>query len=128
MWSAIVDHLVNHPRFAGPLAGATHEGIAGSPGEGPYLHLWLRVEDGRIESAAYQTYGCFAAIASGEMLCLILKGKTLSEAATLTPTDLTTALQGLPEGKEHCPQLAIKALQRCFVGCPQDTLSMEAIS
>ena len=121
MWSAIVDHLVNHPRFGGPLEGATHEGIAGSPGEGPHLQLWLRVADGRIISATYQTYGCFAAIASGEMLCLILKGKTLAEAAALTPTDLTTALQGLPEGKEHCPQLAISALQRALAN--KDALS-----
>ena len=114
MWSAIVDNLVHAPRFAGPLADATHEGVAGEPGEGPYLRLWLRMDGERIVAAAYATYGCPAAIASGEMLCLLLIGRSTEAAALLTASDLTKALSGLPEGKEHCPQLGIAALHKAL--------------
>ena len=114
MWSPVVDLLVNRPRFAGPLERATHEGVAGSPGEGPFLHLWLEIEADKIVHAAYKTYGCLAAIASGEMLCLVVVGKTPAQASALTAEDLDRALQGLPEGKEHCPQLAIQALRRAL--------------
>ena len=112
MWSAVVDNLVSAPRFAGPLAGATHEGLAGAPGEGPHFHLWLTIQGQEIAGAAYNTYGCLAAIASGEMLCLLLVGRSIEQAQQLTPELLTRAMQGLPEGKEHCPQLAISALRQ----------------
>lgn len=114
MWSAIVDNLVGQPRFAGTWADATHEGTAGTPGEGPHLRLWLQVEGETIARAGYHTYGCPAAIASGEMLCLLLRGRTPEQAQALTETDLTRALGGLPEGKAHCPQLAIAALHNAL--------------
>jgi len=110
MWSTIVDNLVSAPRFAGPLVYATHQGLAGVPGEGPHFHLWLTLDGEQIVGAAYNTYGCLAAIASGEMLCLLLVGRSIEQAQQLTPALLTRAMQGLPEGKEHCPQLAISAL------------------
>lgn len=114
MWSEVVDNLVHQPRYAGAFAEATREGVAGTPGEGPYLHLWLQTEGGKILRAGYQTYGCPAAIASGEMLCLLLTGRPIEAARILTAKHLIAALHGLPEGKEHCPQLAIEALQRAL--------------
>ena len=114
MWSTVVDNLVSAPRFAGPLVGATHEGLAGIPGEGPHFHLYLTLHGEHIVGAAYNTYGCLAAIASGEMLCLLLIGRSIEQAQQLTPELLTRAMQGLPEGKEHCPQLAISALHQAI--------------
>lgn len=116
MWSVVVDNLVSHPRFGGPLEAATHEGVAGTPGEGPHLRLWLRVQGEQIAEARYHTYGCLAAIASGEMLCLLLNGRPLETARLLSAHDLTAALHGLPEGKEHCPRLAIEALHHALAG------------
>ena len=122
MWSAVVDNLVNAPRFAGPLDGATHEGLAGVPGEGPHFQLWLTIQEQEIVGAAYNTFGCLAAIASGEMLCLLLVGRSVEQAQQLTPELLTRAMQGLPEGKEHCPQLAISALHQALSAkCKDDT-------
>ena len=114
MWSAIVDNLVSQPRFAGTWEGATREGTAGIPGDGPHLRLWLEMRGDTITRAGYHTYGCPAAIASGEMLCLLLTGRTREWARTLTEDMLTRALGGLPEGKAHCPQLAIAALRRAL--------------
>lgn len=109
----VMDHT-HRPRNTGPLDSATHRGVAGEPGEGPYLILEFEIEDGRILKAAYQTYGCPAAIASGSVVAELLIGRTTNQASKLTVEDLTRLLHGVPEGKEHCPQLAILALNEAL--------------
>jgi nitrogen fixation protein NifU and related proteins len=113
MYSAVVHEHFHHPRRVGPLEGATHTGTAGVPGEGPYLVLWLRIDEGTqtILEAAYRTFGCPAAIASGSILAELVESKSVEEALALTEEDVVRSLEGLPEGKDHCPRLAVRALQ-----------------
>ncbi|MGC4044728.1 MAG: iron-sulfur cluster assembly scaffold protein [Armatimonas sp.] len=115
MYSAVVQEHFHQPRRVGPLAGATHTGTAGVVGEGPYLVLWLRVDEShRIQEAAYQTFGCPAAIASGSMLAELVEGKSVSEALLLSEESIVESLGGLPEGKDHCPRLAVHALKKAL--------------
>jgi len=110
--SAIATEHVQRPRNnGGPLEGASAVGRFGSEGGGPYLTIWLRVEGNTIVSAAYETYGCPAAIACGSMATELIKGRTLEQARLLEPDDLITVLGGLPEGKGECAQMAIVALR-----------------
>jgi nitrogen fixation protein NifU and related proteins len=120
MYSQIAQEHFHHPRRVGPLEGATHRGTAGTPGDGPYVVIWLRVEGDHITKAAYQTYGCPAAIASASMAVELIEGQTIGEALTLSEGALTKALDGLPEGKDHCPRLAVRAVQAAW----QSTSSM----
>jgi NifU-like protein involved in Fe-S cluster formation len=113
--AAVLDHTLN-PRNVGPLQGATHEGGSGDPGGGPYVLLWFIVVGETIQEASYETYGCPAAVACASLSAQLLKGKTVSQALSITPRDLTLLLGGLPEGKEHCPVLAVKAIQSAFEG------------
>jgi nitrogen fixation NifU-like protein len=111
MFSAIVqDHFYN-PRNSGELESATHQGIAGLPGDGPYMILWFQVASGKIERASYQTYGCPAAVASGSILAQLAVNRTFARLSELTSGDIIRLLGGLPEGKEHCAQLAVDALR-----------------
>src|SRR5688572_27638862 len=110
MTPAINQHAAN-PTTVGPLEGATHQGVAGIPGEGPYMILTLSIEGDMIIDAAYQTYGCPAAMASGSITASILKGRTVQQALTVTAKDIDLLLGGLPEGKGHCADLAVTALQ-----------------
>ena len=110
MYSALVSEHFHQPRRVGPLIGATHTGTAGTPGDGPYVVLWLRVEEETIVQAAYQTFGCPAAIASASMAAELVEGREISEVLQIDEAQLDRALCGLPEGKEHCPRLAIQAL------------------
>jgi len=73
--------------------------------------LFLKLEDGRIAAAKYQTYGCGPTIASGSMLTQIIAGRTIAECRELTVEDLVQALDGVPPDKLHCPALAIRALR-----------------
>jgi nitrogen fixation protein NifU and related proteins len=112
MFSAtVLDHFYN-PRNVGPLEGATHEGTAGVPGDGPYLRLWFRFEGDTVRAAAYRTYGCPAAVASGSVLAELAPGRTLAQLRQITPADVMRLLGGLPEGKGHCAELVAEALRR----------------
>jgi NifU-like protein involved in Fe-S cluster formation len=55
MYSERLIALFHSRAHAGRLENATHYGEAGTPSQGPYTRLWLRVRDGVIEAAAYQT-------------------------------------------------------------------------
>jgi NifU-like protein involved in Fe-S cluster formation len=114
MYTPLVqDHFAN-PRNVGPLEGATHRGAAGSPGDGPYVILWLQVEEGTIRRAAYQTYPCPAAIACGSITAEVLAGRTVEQARQLEASDVIALLRGLPEGKEDRASLAVEALRRAI--------------
>ena len=114
MFSALATEHIAVPRNVGPLEGATHQGVAGTPGEGPYMLLWFEVENGRIQRAAYATYGCPAAVASGSITATLLTGRTIEQARLLTAEMIIRVLQGLPEGKEECAHLAARAVQHAF--------------
>jgi NifU-like protein involved in Fe-S cluster formation len=94
----------------GELPEATHRGVAGSPGCGPYITLAFRIEEGVVTQARFQTYGCPTAMACAEVVCTVCEGKLLSHLPAVTPADLTLLVGGVPEGKEHCPALAVQAL------------------
>jgi NifU-like N terminal domain len=55
MLSAIAAEHVQNPRNRGALENATHVGTCGTPGDGPYVRIWLLIKDGRIEKANYNT-------------------------------------------------------------------------
>ena len=117
---AVLDHVVN-PRNVGPLEGATHAGVAGVPGDGPYVEMWLEVEDGHVRRAAYRTFGCPACIACASLTAQLATGRALETLTRLEPADLVTLLGGIPPAKSYCPTLAVEALHKALCrGLTQD--------
>jgi len=107
------DHFLN-PRNIGPLECPDASGVAGTPGEGNFMVIELRVRDWRIEAARFQTHGCPGAVASGSCLTEWITGITVEEAAGITSEQLDRRLGGLPLGKGHCAALAVEALRRAL--------------
>jgi nitrogen fixation NifU-like protein len=99
------DHFEN-PRNAGDLADADAVGFQTNPACGDTMRLALRIADGRIVEARFQTSGCPAAIAAGSVCTEMIRGLTLAEAEALEREDYAAALGGLPPGKLHCSVLA----------------------
>src|SRR5947207_2670244 len=114
MFSAAVLTEFSQPHNMAPLPAADAEGCAGTPGCGPYMLIYLKVQQDRIETAHFQTYGCPAVIACGSWLTRWAEGRTLAEASKIEANDLRIILGGLPAGKEHCPELAVGALQNAL--------------
>src|SRR5205807_1408352 len=69
--------LYQSQAHAGELEGATHRGVAGEPGCGPYLVIRMRVKNGIIREARFLTYGCPVMMACGELVCLRSEGEPL---------------------------------------------------
>lgn len=105
------DHVAR-PRNAGELPEATHVGTGGSPGGGPYVRIWLLVEEGKILKANYETNGCPSSIAAASALCELAIGRDVEKMKLVEARDLILFLGGLPEGKEYYADLATIALQQ----------------
>ena len=84
------------------------------PGDGPYVRLWLAVQDGRILCATYACNGCPSSIAASSMTATLLAGRTLEQAARHEPHDVLVVLGGLPEGKGYYADLAVEALRHAL--------------
>ncbi len=107
------DH-VQRPRNAGPLQQFTHYGICGQPGEGPFIELWMQIDDDVIKQCTYRTYGCPNSIALASMLCQLAIGRAPATIRLLTPPELIAVLGGVPEGKRPLADLAIRALHNAL--------------
>lgn len=103
MWNytnAVHEHFL-HPHNAGPMEDANAIGEVGSLACGDALKLYLKInDDGIIEKASFETFGCASAIASSSVLTDMVKGMKAEDALKLTNKEIAEALGGLP--KERC--------------------------
>jgi nitrogen fixation NifU-like protein len=105
----VIEHFLR-PRNVGEIADADGVGTLGDPGCGDFFKVWIRVQGERIVEVKYKVLGCPAAIATCSMMSELATGMTLEEAYSLDDVDITRALGGLPEAKEHCSGHAAEAL------------------
>src|SRR5437763_1233109 len=110
----VVDHY-NNPRNVGTLDKGSSEvgtGLVGAPECGDVMRLQIKVNPDTqvIEDAKFKTFGCGSAIASSSLATEWVKGKTVSEALTISNTDIVKEL-ALPPVKIHCSVLAEDAIR-----------------
>jgi nitrogen fixation NifU-like protein len=75
------------------------------------MKMYIKVVDGIITDAKFQTFGCGAAIATSSISTEMIKGKSVEEALQLTNRAVAEALGGLPPVKMHCSLLAEQAVK-----------------
>jgi NifU-like protein involved in Fe-S cluster formation len=114
----VLDHF-HSPRNGYRMKDPDLVGLAGNPERGPFMLLYLKIEDEKIKDASYQTYGCGPAIAAGSLLTEKVKGSTRSDSAVWTEPAINDALGGLPIEKRHCSALAAKALVNALEQWPK---------
>ncbi len=105
----VLDHYKN-PRNAGVLEDADAVGKAENSACGDVLHLYLKIDESRVQAARFQTFGCAVAIAAGSRLTEMVLGLTLAELGGIRRQDVADALGGLPPMKVHCSVLAEDAV------------------
>jgi len=112
MYSKIVIDRFQNPRNAGGMKGANGVGEVGNAACGDIMKMYLKIsDDGVIENAKFKTFGCCAAIASTDMACDLIKGKTIEEALKVTNKDVLDLLGELPPHKIHCSILAEESIK-----------------
>lgn len=112
MYSKTVIDRFQNPRNAGGMHGANAIGEVGNAACGDIMKIYLKInDDGVIENAKFKTFGCCAAIASTDMACDLIKGKTIEEALQVTNKQVLSLLGELPPHKIHCSILAEESIK-----------------
>jgi len=105
----VLDH-VNNPRNVGSLEDANVVVQAGDPVCGDALVYFIKIEDDIIRDIKFLIKGCGAAIATSSIATELVLGRNLDEVLTLDDLKIAAALDGLPEEKMHCSNMAASAL------------------
>ncbi|MBV8082922.1 MAG: iron-sulfur cluster assembly scaffold protein [Candidatus Eremiobacteraeota bacterium] len=103
--------VTNRTGFA-QMAEPTATGEYFSDSCGDMYTIYLKVDGaGRIEDISYFTTGCGFGIATCAILTELAKGKTVDEAAAITPAEIEAYLGGYPERKKDYPVRVLEALR-----------------
>lgn len=109
----VMDHFRN-PRNVGVIENADGVGEVGNAKCGDIMKIYLKIENDIIVDVKFETFGCGSAIASSSMATELIKGKSVSQALTLTNKAVVEALDGLPAHKIHCSVLAEEAIKKAL--------------
>lgn len=97
------------------MEDATVSAVAGNPMCGDMITFYLKIRDeGVIEKASFESYGCAANIATSSIVTEMIKGMKLEDAWNISYKSVVEAVGGLPSVKFHCGILAVGALKRAI--------------
>ena len=110
-----IAEAIADPKNLGELSDADAVGTVGNSSCGEMLRMWIKFKEERgrkvIDRATFQSFGCETAIAVASLATEMIRGKTASEALSLTGEQLAGELGPLPPMKIHCAQLVEGALR-----------------
>ena len=106
---ALIERFRN-PKNVGEIADANGIGRVGNASCGDIMEIYLKIENNIVVDAKFKTFGCASAIASSDVACDIIRGRTVEDALKLTNDEIVKELDGLPAQKIHCSILASEAI------------------
>ena len=80
------------------------------------MKIYLKIKNGIVTDAKFQTFGCGSAVASSSILTEMIIGKPISEVRKITNKDIADQLEGLPPEKMHCSVMGYEALEDALQG------------
>jgi len=97
------------------MEDASVSAVAGNPMCGDMITFYLKIsEQGVIEKASFESYGCAANIATSSIVTEMIKDMKLEDAWNTSYKSVAEAVGGLPSVKFHCGILAVGALKRAI--------------
>ncbi|MBU0466114.1 MAG: iron-sulfur cluster assembly scaffold protein [Nanoarchaeota archaeon] len=114
MYSDEILERFKNPKFSGKIKDADAVGEEGNFKCGDIMKIYLKVKGDKIKDVKFETYGCVAAIASTDIMCELVKGKTLKEAYKMSNREIVDGLGDVPSVKVHCSILGTRALRKAI--------------
>jgi nitrogen fixation NifU-like protein len=108
--ATLLDHFLN-PRNAGLMREPDGSGVDEYEGCGDQARFFLRVRDGRVSEARFQTYGCGPTIAAASAASERVVGRFVEDLINLKPQEVEDAVDGLPEDRKHAADVVAGALR-----------------
>ncbi len=107
-----IDYFIDQPDM-GSLEDADQ--VSELTGQcGDTMKVYLKMNGEIIEDAKIQVLGCPGAIASAMVAMEMIKGMTIEEARKITDRDIFRRLIEIPDQKQHCIRLSVKAMNLAF--------------
>jgi nitrogen fixation NifU-like protein len=110
MYSETVIEHFRAPRNVGMMRSPDAVGESQDATCGDLARFHLRVVDGRVAEARFQTYGCGPSIAASSLATELAQGRPVAALTELTAAVVEHALGGLPEDRRHAATLVVGAL------------------
>jgi len=114
------DHSLQYLEMA--LRSKRHQSIENPDGYGKRqgscgdtVEMFFRVRKERIRSVSFLSDGCINTYACANTVAFLAEGKTVNEAWAITPEQVASFLETLPEEDVHCAELAAGALYLALV-------------
>jgi nitrogen fixation NifU-like protein len=102
-----VIHKVNVGKIENPSVQLSYTGKCGDT-----MVIYLFIEGGIIKEARFEAIGCAGAFSAGSALMDMIWNKSIEEAEKITSEDIIRFLEGVPEHKKDCVDLARTALSK----------------
>jgi nitrogen fixation protein NifU and related proteins len=106
----LIEHF-RHPRNAGMMRDPDAVGESEYAECMDLARVFLRVREGRIEDARFQTYGCGPTIAASSAATELIRGAALADVLELADAQVTAAVGGLPPDRAHAAQVVTAAIR-----------------
>ncbi|MBN1440264.1 MAG: P-loop NTPase [Anaerolineales bacterium] len=78
---------------------------------GDTMEFRLKAKDDAVADISFSTDGCGASKACGSMAACLADGRSVADAARISPREILAALGGVPPESEHCALLAVTTLK-----------------
>jgi NifU-like protein involved in Fe-S cluster formation len=111
--ASLLEHA-RHPRNAGEMSSPDAVGSSDPDNRAPQIWLFLRIVEGRVIEAMFQSLGCGCTIACCSVLTELLKGRMLEDCDHITAKSIAEELGGIPSDKYFSADLAIRALENAL--------------
>jgi nitrogen fixation protein NifU and related proteins len=93
LYTSVIRERWRKPRFRGELPGATITAEDVNPLCGDRVRLALRLENGAVAEARFTGDSCAICAAAADVLLERIQGRSVGEAAAVTPGDLLAVLE-----------------------------------
>ncbi|MDP4126533.1 MAG: iron-sulfur cluster assembly scaffold protein [Bacillota bacterium] len=114
LYSEKVMELYMCPQNVGRMKDADGEGTVDDPNNLNSLTIYIRVQFRIITDVSFVAIGGPASVATGSLITILAKGKSIDEAMTISEQDVLNYLDGFPEEERLCANLGVSALREAI--------------